>query len=193
MRSRLDFLSAAVAEAQATIRALDVKLAALLVAALVPVPLLASIAECFAGIYKAWGNDFVGITLIVFCCAWSLSIVCFSLAIGAISSPAARVRSAASYTGSLFSPGLYRFTLLDALANRDAVLSQLEPSAHLQRLPSAEAEIESELSFEHLKLIYIRDIKLLRLRWGFRFAASASVIGAVLYAIGRYHLKQCGP
>lgn len=193
MHSRLDFLSAAVAEAQATIRALDVKLAALLVAALVPVPLLASIAECFAGIYKAWGGVFVGVTLIVFCCAWSLSIVCFALAIGAISSPAAHVKSAASYTGSLFSPGLYRFTLLDAVANRDAVLSQLEPSAHLQRLPSSEAEIESELSFEHLKLIYIRDIKLLRLRWGFRFAASASVIGAVLYAIGRYHLKQCGP
>ena len=46
MVERLEFLKGAIEEAQLTIRALDVKLAALLVAVCVPVPLLSGIAQC---------------------------------------------------------------------------------------------------------------------------------------------------
>jgi len=193
MRSRLEFLASAVAEAQATIRALDVKLAALLVATLAPAPLLPSIALCFSGIYKTWSGIIVGSALIIFCGTWALAVTCFAMALGAIHNPAAHVKNEKSYSGSLFSPGLYRFAPLDAIKNRKTVISELEPSEHLQRLPSREDEIESELSFEHLKLIYIRDLKIFRLRWGYRFSALTIFLGATFYAVGRYHLSECGP
>jgi hypothetical protein len=193
MNSRSEFVVAAVAEAQATIRAIDVKVAALLVAALAPVPLLASIGECFSGIYKEWGGLLIGATLIVFCVSWMLAIICYAMAIGAISSPSAHVRNAETRSGALYGPGIYKLSALDALINRSGVKSNTEPTAHLLNMPNTPDDIERELAFEHLKLIYIRDIKILRLRWGFRMSAISVGIGAAFYTVARYYLKQCGP
>lgn len=193
MNSRKEFIIAAIAEAQATIRALDVKLAALLIAALTPIPMLSSIAECFAGIYSRWGGFFVGAALVVFSLCWALAILCYARAIGAISSPSAHILNGASFTGSLYGPGLFSFSPIDAILNRTSVLSKADPIAHIQAMPATPEDVERELAFEHLKLIYIRDIKLLRLQWGFRFSGTAISIGSLLFVTARYYVKQCGP
>lgn len=193
MNSRKEFAIAAVTEAQATIRALDVKLAALLVAVLAPITLLSSIAECFAGIYSQWGGFLVGSALIGFSLCWALAILCYLLAIGAISSPSNHILNGVICTGSLYGPGLFTFSPIDAILNRRSVISKVDPVKHIQSMPATPTDIEREMAFEHLKLIYIRDIKLLRLQWGFRFTGVAVAIGTLLYAIGRYYIRQCGP
>jgi hypothetical protein len=193
MNSRKEFAVAAIAEAQATIRALDVKLAALLVAVLAPIPLLPSIAECFAGIYSRWSGFLVGSTLVVFSLCWALAILCYARAIGAISSPSKHILNGTSFTGSLYGPGLFNFLPIDAILNRSSVISKIDPLAHVMTMPSTPDDIERELAFEHMKLIYIRDIKLLRLQWGFRFSGTAISIGSLLFVVSRYYIKQCGP
>jgi len=193
MNSRKEFVVAAIGEAQATIRALDVKLAALLVAVLAPIPMLASIAECFAGIYSRWSGFLVGSVFVAFSLCWALAILCYARAIGAISSPSKHVLNGAKYSGSLFGPGLFNFLPIDAILNRSSVISKVDPLAHVHTMPSTSDDIERELAFEHLKLIYIRDIKLLRLQWGFRFSGAAISIGALLFVVARYYVKQCGP
>ena len=63
----------------------------------------------------------------------------------------------------------------------------------MQSMPTTPDDIEREMSFEHLKLIYIRDIKLLRVRWGFRLTGLTVILGASLFTVARYYIKQCGP
>ncbi len=193
MHSRSEFVIAAVAEAQSTIRALDVKLAALLVSVLAPIPMLAPIAECFSGVYLLWGSWFVGAIIVLVCFCWGLAVLCYALAIGAISSPSQHVAISGGVTGALYSPGTYGLSLIDAVINRSDVTSKVDVLTHLTNMPSTRNAIDREMAYEHLKLIYIRDIKLLRLRWGFRLSGVALAIAAVVYIVGRYHLKQCGP
>lgn len=193
MNSRKEFVIAAVADAQATIRGLDVKLAALLVAVLVPIPLLSSIAECFAGIYSRWSGVLVGSALIVFSLCWALAILCYARAIGAISSPSRHILNGTNFIGSFYGPGQFTFLPIDAILNRSSVISKTDPTTHVQTMPDTPDDIERELAFEHLKLIYIRDIKLLRLQWGFRFSGIAISMGALLFVVARYYIRQCGP
>ena len=60
MKSKIEFLVAAMNETQATIRALDVKLAALLVAVLTPISLLSTISAPFVLIYSKLGSCIAG-------------------------------------------------------------------------------------------------------------------------------------
>lgn len=193
MHNRSEFVIAAVTEAQLTIRALDVKLAALLIAALAPIPILAPIAECFSSFYLHWENWFVGGVIVVVCSSWGLAILCYALAIGALSSPSQHVALAGGVSGALYSPGIYKLSFIDALINRSNVLSEVNVLTHLTNMPSTQIAIDREMAYEHLKLIYIRDIKLLRLRWGFRLSGLALAIAAVVYVVARYHVDQCGP
>lgn len=192
MKTRIEFLFAAINEAQSTVRALDVKIAALLVCALAPVPMLAPIAGCFFAIYKTWDGLIVGGLQITFCLTWAGSMILFSLALGAISNPALHVRSAKNNSGAFYGPGMYDFNLLDAISPRASKISLVDPSAHLASIPNNEVQIELELAFEHLKVIYIRDVKLIRLKYGYRLASCALVIGSASYAFGRYYLTECG-
>lgn len=193
MRDRTDFLAAAVAEAQSTIRAIDVKVSALLVAALVPIPLLGGIIPCLANIYNRWPLLPVGAAISALAVAWALAVYCYVRAISAIDSPAQHVLSGSDRSGALYSPALYSLGWLDALFNRAGVQSKVDTLAHLLTFPVDQAAIEKELAFEHLKLAYIRDVKLTRLKWGVRLSAVAVTLGTALYAVGRYHLAQCGP
>jgi len=193
MDSRKDFLIAAVSDAQANIRALDVKLAALLVAVLAPIPMLPAISECFAGVYARWGGICIGTVLVLFSASWVMAVLCYARSIGAISSPNQHILNGNTSNGAFYGPGIYSLSLLDTVVNRKAVVSAIDPSTHLQKMPATRDDIEREMAFEHLKLIYIRDIKLHRLSWGFRFSAVAATIGSLLFVTARYYVKQCGP
>ncbi len=71
-------------------------------------------------------------------------------------------------------------------------MSKRSPAEHWNFLPDTEQKIAQEFAFEHLKLIYIRDLKLHRLRLGFWLFGAALLVGFSYYAVGRYALKICG-
>jgi hypothetical protein len=67
-----------------------------------------------------------------------------------------------------------------------------DPFEHLNGLPSSLIDLELEFSYEHLKLIYIGDIKMLRLKWGCVFLSLT--LFTDFYIFVRYYLMaECGP
>ena len=192
MQSKSEFLLSAISEAQETIRSLDVKLAALLVAVLVPVPLLSPLAQCFGSVYKTWPGALSAIALAVFLMAWLSALHCFVMAIGAISNPANKIPNAHLYKGVFFAGGNFNFGLLDAYENSSKTRAAVDPAAHLANIPDTVDAILAELSFEHLKLTYIRDLKFHRMRIGFRSSGIAFACGFVIFVVGRYYTTQCG-
>jgi hypothetical protein len=193
MDSRAAFLAAAVEEAQSTIRAIDVKIGVLLVFALAPIALISSISICFSSVYKNWSGFFSGTLIAAICISWALTVLCYLLAVGAINNPARHVKDSDNHHGNFWGAGLYNFEFQDAMLNRASVKSKKDPLMHLESMPKNQEEILKELAFEHLKLIYIRDIKIFRMRWGYKFSGISITLGTVLYLFGRYYTNGCGP
>lgn len=192
MVNPLDFLKDAVQDGQETIRALDVKLAAVLVAIMVPIPLLGSISGCLKAVYLQYPTYPLATLLFIFAFAWIGAILSFSLAIGAIGNPAIHVRGAGSLKGVLFLPGQYSFSAVDAFLNRSDVVARQTPQEHLDDVPTTDSSAALELSFEHLKIAYIRDLKMFRMRWGFRFSGVALLVGGAFYLLGTIYTSSCG-
>ena len=186
MDKRVYFIEAAIKDTQATIRAIDVKVAALIAAILVP---LANVNRIFGHI-----NHFCGLSPKVLCLAvaaiflasWAIALVALTRAIGAIDNPATHIINTNQLTGSFYAGGLYKIGLLDVFLNREVIKASKDPASFLATVPNDAAAIENELAFEHMKLVYIREMKLNRLSWGLRFAFIWFVLGVGIYLISKY-------
>lgn len=192
MVDRYDFLKNAVEDGQETVRALDVKIAAMLVSVMVPVPLLGAISPCIKAVYIRSPSLPLSTLLGIFAFAWIGAILCFALAIGAVSNPSIHVRGASVLKGVMFLPGQYSFSALDAFINRANVVARQTPKEHLDDIPATDDAAALELSFEHLKIAYIRDLKIFRMRWGFRLSGVALLIGGAFFLIGVTYTNSCG-
>ena len=164
MDSKSTFILAAIHDAQSTIRSIDVKVAALLAGLIIPI----------SSIDKMWGYwanistitttcipDLIGIAFLV---TWLLAVMSLVRTISAISDPASHIVNSSRQKGSFYGGGLFEFGCVDMLLNRSIIKANKDVVEFSQDYPSTEDETISELTFEHLKLIYIRDIKLHRLR-----------------------------
>lgn len=180
------FLDRAIEEGQLTIRALDVKLGALIAAVLAP---LAAISRVFAHIesfYHLWPHWPLFLVNSVFLALWLLALTSFAMAIGAIDNPAIHIPNAKLYKGSFYGGDQYALSWVDAFLNRGVVVAKSDPAVFRKELPSTEEEFANELVFEHMKLMYIRDVKLHRLKWGFRFAVMWLILGICIFLSSRY-------
>lgn len=189
MDNKSDFVLASIADIQSTIRAIDVKVAALLVGILAP---LASIGRVFSHIVNFCHYSesiFFVIVSAIFLVTWVLALISLVRAIGAIDNPAAHITNACDYKGTFYADGLFKIGILDVFFNRDSVAASKDPKAFSQTLPKNKTEIESELIYEQMKLIYIRDTKILRFNWGLRFAFVWLVLGITIYLCSRLLFK----
>ena len=178
MDKRSEFIIAAIQDCQATIRATDVKVGALLAGLLLP----------FSQINQIWMH-FKQLSVLINCQAityvffflWFLSIFLLVRTIAAIDNPTNHIVNSGNCTGSFYSGGLYTFGILDSILNRDLVKANKDISTFNANYPSNLNEIELELSFEHMKLIYIREIKLNRLKFSLRTSSICLIVGVCVF------------
>lgn len=186
MDNRKDFIAAAILDTQATIRSIDVKVAALLVAVLTP---LANTNRVFGHLshFGTMSPKWLFLTLaITFLGAWIAAFTALVRSIGAIDNPATHIINSGSLTGSFYSGGLYKMGLLDVFLNRDLIKASKDPVSFLAAIPNDAASIEKELAFEHMKLVYIRETKLNRLNWGLKFSLIWLVLGIGIFLSSKY-------
>jgi hypothetical protein len=188
MDRKTEFIAAAILDTQATIRAIDVKIATLLVAILAP---FANISRIFAHLGNI-GNQspryiFLSI-VVVFLILWILALVALVRAIGAIDNPSQHIINSDKITGAFYAGGLYSLKILDVFMNRKIVKSSTDPRSFAARIPNNVEGIEQELIFELMKIAYIRDIKLNRLNWGLRFSLLWFTLGTGIYLSSKYLL-----
>lgn len=192
MDSRLEFIHRAVEENQLNIRAIDVKIGALLAAVLLPLAAVARIfahLENFYGIWPHWSMFAINMAFLV---SWLLALGCLVLAIAAIDNPAIHVPNVKLYKGSFYAGGMFRLSLTDALMNRPGVIATKSPADYMNELPTTDSEILSELAFEQMKLAYIRDVKMNRLKWGIRFAGAWLSLGICIFLSSHYLSSGAG-
>lgn len=170
MDNKTAFLAGSILDTQTTIRAIDVKIGALLVGLLAP----------FAAFGRVWGHFmhvcqvepiYLGIGLsVTFFLTWICSVIALVRALSAIDNPARHIVNSGKYKGSFYGGGLYVFGFLDAFLNRPMIKASTDIPTMVANAPDTKDQIIEELAFEQLKLIYIRDMKLFRLQTGINFA-----------------------
>ncbi|EMI4223263.1 hypothetical protein V6439_002377 [Vibrio parahaemolyticus] len=180
MDSKSDFIAVAIQDCQATIRATDIKVGALLAGLLLPfsqvsqiwkyLEQLSTILECNTVTY-------------LFFALWFLAICSLVRTISAIDNPSNHIVNESTCHGAFYGGGLYRFGFLDSLLNREMIKASKDIASFSATYPDTPDEIELELSFEHMKLIYIREIKMHRLDFSLKITGLWFILGicAFLY------------
>mgnify|MGYP001471599962 FL=1 len=181
MDSKSTFILAAIHDAQSTIRSTDVKVATLLAGLIIPIASIDTMWGYWANISALTTTcipDLIGIAFLV---TWLLAFMSLVLTISAISNPASHIVNSNSQKGSFYGGKLFEFGWADMLLNRSTIRANKDIVAFYQDYPSTEDETILELAFEHLKLIYIRDIKLHRLRLSIKVLFVWPLLGFGIY------------
>lgn len=181
MNSKAEFINGAIADTQSTIRSIDAKVGALIAGLLLPLSVMDNIWTNIDN-FRSLTQPIIGICLILlFFMAWLLTFIILVRTILAIDDPAKHIVNSADFTGSFYSAASYSFSFIDTFLNRSLIKADKDVVSLLEAYPSNSDEIAHELAFEHLKLIYIRDIKFLRLNKAVQFAAIWFIAGLIIY------------
>lgn len=186
MDNKTDFILAAVSDAQATIRSIDTKIGVLLAGLLLP----------FSSMGKIW-NHLVNIASgscplisiligIAFFSLWTLTITSLIRAISAIDNPSKHIISSNEFKGVFYGGGYYQLGFIDAFFNRSLIKADRDVTTQLTNYPATQGSIDEELAFEHLKLIYIRDIKVHRLNCALEMASIWFILGVAIYVFSKF-------
>ncbi|WPD23841.1 MAG: hypothetical protein Q3M24_09115 [Candidatus Electrothrix aestuarii] len=167
MNDKIFFILAAINDTQATIRAIDVKVGTLLAGLLLPLVIKGQIFNYLIKISNVISHSFgISVSLLLIF-LWFVNVFILIRTISAIDNPAKHILDSKKFKGSFYGNGCYNFGALDIFLNREAIKANKNVIDFSKDYPSGLEEIVNELAFEHLQLVYIRDIKFHRLKIAF--------------------------
>ncbi len=166
--AQLDFLSAAVEDTQGVIRVIDTKVGALFFGLSIPLSKLAAIWVISKAAVDGTTGGVRGVTIgviVVFALSWGISLLVSLRAIFQVDNPAEHV-GGDKPAGTFYNAGLFRVGWWDTLWARRS-RSRVNFDTFFTRLPQTREAIRKELTFELMKLVYIRTIKMKRAKLAF--------------------------
>ena len=170
MNDKIFFILAAINDTQATIRAIDVKVGTLLAGLLLPLVVKGEIFNYLIKISNIISHSFgISISLLLIF-VWFTTVFILVRTISAIDNPAKHIVDSKNFKGSFYGTGCYHFSVIDMFLNREAIKAEKSVIDLSADYPSGLEDIVNELAFEHLQLVYIRDIKFYRLKIAFRLS-----------------------
>lgn len=181
-KERTEFLYAAIADAQGVIRATDSKIGLVLVMLAIPFTKLGTIyAKCVTllNTENRCLAEFSSVLIFIFASLWILSFFTAMKAIIAIDDPSRHI-DGIKPNGIFYSGGLFVPTFLDAFLNRP-ILAKKQLQQQIDQLPTTQEAVNSELVFEHAKIVYIRSMKLNRMKYAFIFGIAWIFVGGALW------------
>lgn len=184
----LTFMYHSINDMQATIRSIDTKLGFILILNIIPIT---NVGKIYSGIFQILSTDggciiliFKAVIVVMCVILWLLACVCTYKGITAIDDPKSHVNSLHEQAkGTFYSGGLYDRNFTDAVFNRSSVVSKKAFAEYCKDMPATDDQILKELTFDKMKLAYIRDTKLLRQKWAFRFTVYWVILGFFIYAV----------
>ncbi len=188
MDDKTEFILNAANDTQGTIRAIDVKVGALLTGLLIPITFLGRIWNHLIHLSETT-SPVIAMTIgSTFLIMWLLAVLMLVRTLSAIDNPASHIHKPDDCIGSFYGGGLFTLGPLDTIFNRKSIRSTKSLQEFLGEYPASTQEINRELAFEHLKLIYIRDIKLHRFKFALRLATIWLLLGLGAYLLSKYSL-----
>ena len=182
LNNSIMFLSTSIADVQGTIRHLDAKVNYLMVVLAAPFLKLEAIYEKCLLLLKLpnpWLVWTYAVLVLGFALSWALASWASFQALSAIDNPEKQV-SGDRPGGIFYAATLFKLRFIDAFFNR-RLESEHESHTHREAIPETLAAIQSELALEHMKLVFIRCIKLYRVRYAYWFCKAWIVIGGVIW------------
>lgn len=155
---KIDFLYQSIVDTQSTIRAVDVKIGLLFVVAFLPVAELKEIISTYKALKDVSDLYFYSMLLVGF--LWVLSVYTLFKSTISISDPKSHI-SGELPKGNFYSRNLFTLSAIDNFFNFP-IKSNQTVDMFSGELPKDENEVIKELSFEKLKVVYIRDVKIKR-------------------------------
>lgn len=189
------FILAAINDTQSTIRATDAKVVAFLAGIFLPFSKVDRIWAHLEFIYNTHCHLLAYSLGVGFLVSWMLAIMLLVRAISAIDNPRDHIPDNLLKNGSFYAAGLYIFKPIDAIVNRSSVKTDASVSNFETHYPKDEERtdqaptipiIVEELAFEHMKLAYIREIKLYRLKCAFGVMHIWFVLGLSIYLVSKF-------
>lgn len=173
---KLDFLHSAIQDTQQNIRAVDFKIGALLAGSIVPFPQIRTIYE-FLNSNNLWWQQ--GLAWIIFT-IWLLAVLILLAALSAIDNPSKHINDGYSQKGTYYGGGTFKFNAINGFFCTD-IRTHRTVQDYANELDNPNFPFIKELAFEHLKLIYIRDLKLFRLKFAVALIACLIIIGSISF------------
>ena len=164
MDKKIEFIYDSIHDIQSTIRAVDTKVATLLIVISIPIANIGEIADYL--------ENFLSKRCDVF--GWTLVAVF------------AHVANSEQLKGVYYGSDLYKINILDIFFNRDVLKTSKSVDIYYEDFPGENIDIAKELIFEQMKLTYIRDIKIYRFNFSIRATYFWFTFGFIIYFISRY-------
>ena len=173
---KFEFLHSAIQDTQQNIRAIDFKIGALLAGCIVPFPQIREIFK-FLTLNELWWQQALATIILAI---WLLTVVILLLALSVIDSPSKHINDSTDQKGLYFNAGLFKFNLFNIFW-RTNNFSKKSVQDYKNEIEDTTLDISKELAFEHLKLIYIRDLKIFRLRHAVVLIFILIIVGSISF------------
>lgn len=182
----ITFLYESIKDAQSTIRQLDTKSNAMLVVLTLILVNINHIAAATRYLINHEEFSWIWQSLSGLCAlAWLLAVACSCRVLNASLNPARFVQTYGKAHGTFFSAGNFvTIPILSLLFGNAKPRDIPILDDHKNTIPRTSENILNELTFEQMKIVYIRDVKSMRLRWGFVFGSAVLLISAFLWVFG---------
>lgn len=181
--NRISFLTNAINDAQNIIRAVDVKIQVLLAFLLIPFALLKDIFDSINSLAIAYPSGsyhiYMIIIVILFWITWIFSLLIALSGLASIGNPNKHVRNDIGAKGTFYLGFIFRPKIWHSLT-RTGLKSTLSLSAIIDNLPKTDDEHVKELAFEHMKVVFIRDLKMFRQKLSLSFMLFWLFTGALI-------------
>lgn len=179
MKDIINFLYESIKDTQGVIRGQDVKCGYLLAILFAPLVALDKINPILSKIYHEGTLHCTLLTVaLIF---WVGAGLCVGSALYGIGNPSNRI-TANSASGVFYGGELFKLSLVDALLNFRISASH-SLADEIAKLPATEAKLTEELTFEKMKLAYIRSVKLHRVNYAIRSILIAVALIVILYIV----------
>lgn len=158
MEGKINFIYQAISDCQATIRAIDAKIGFLMVIIFIP---LAGIKEIIL-LYKQLNPicQYIAPAMWSIALTWAATMLILFRALWSVKNPGKSVVGGEGL-GSFFSSANYKLGLIDCVFNFP-IKSSSSLAEAISKLPNNSERAVQELTYEKMKLEYIRDIKMRR-------------------------------
>lgn len=174
--NNLDFIHSAIQDTQQNIRAVDFKIGALLAGCIVPFPQIREIFK-FLTVNEFWWQHAIAAIIFV---TWLVTVLILLSALSAIDNPSKHITDNANQKGLYFGGGLFKFNLFNIFwRTKNFAIKSVQD--YKNEIEDTSLDISKELAYEHLKLIYIRDLKIFRLRHAIVLIFVLILIGSISF------------
>jgi hypothetical protein len=182
MEKSISFLTSAIEDTQNIIRAIDIKMQIAFGILIVPATNVGDIITTSVNLFSA-GGIFLKAVVVCFFVIWLIALYICLKCLAGIGNPIPHIKNDKDVSGTFYLGDQFKFGFTNCFYNQD-VSSKDSINSIFGKIPKTDELILGDLTYEMMKVTYIRELKLIRQRWVFRFTMAWSILAILVFVLG---------